>query len=116
MNKSGSHREIENYRPISVIPAVSKVIEKIVHRQISEYIEENDCQFGFRKKHSTELAASLFIDTIKSKTNEGKIVGTVFIDLSKAFDTISHAKLLQKLESYGMADVELSWFTDYLSI
>ena len=100
MYRSGSHGEIENYRPISVIPAVFKVIKKIVHRQLSEYLEENDllknCQFVFRKKRSTGLAATLFIDTIKSKINEGKIVGTVFIDLSKAFDTISHAKLLQK--------------------
>ena len=116
--KSGSTSEIENYRPISVIPAVSKLIEKIVHGQLAEYLEESEllsnCQFGFRRKRSTELAATLFFDDIKSKVNEGKMVGAVFIDLSKAFDTISHAKLLQKLESYGVTGVELSWFSDYL--
>ena len=99
--KSGSRNEIENYRPISIIPVVSKVIEKIVHRQLSEYLEKSDlltiCQFGFRKKRSTELAATLFLDSIKSKVNNGMIVGAVFIDLSKDFDTIRHSKLLQKL-------------------
>ena len=117
-HKSGSQDDIENYRPISVIPSISKVIERIIHRQFSKYLEESDllsnCQFGFRQKRSTELATTLFFDEIKNKVNEGKMVGVVFIDLSRAFDTISHAKLLQKLESYGVAGVELAWFSDYL--
>ena len=100
--KSGSINDIENYRPISVIPSVSKIIERIVHRQISEYLEESNlltnCQFGFRRRRSTELAATLFFDSIKKEVNDGKMVGAVFIDLGKAFDTISHAKLLQKLK------------------
>ena len=73
-----------------------------------------DCQFGFRRRRSTELAATLFFDSIKNKINDGKMVGAVFIDLSKAFDTMSHAKLLQKLKSYGLGGIELSWFGDYL--
>ena len=116
--KSGAQDNIEHYRPISVIPAISKVIEKIAHRQLSSYLEESnvlsDCQFGFRHKRSTELAATLFVDNVKRKVNEGKLVGAIFIDLSKAFDTLSHAKLITKLQSYGIHGIELDWFQDYL--
>ena len=116
--KSASRSDIKNYRPISVIPAISKIIEKIVHKQLSSYLEPNlllnKAQFGFRKERSTELAAKLFVDNIKRKVNDGKLVGAVFIDLSKAFDTLSHGKLINKLESYGISGVELIWFKDYL--
>ena len=116
--KSGARDCIENYRPISIISAISKIIEKIVHRQLSAYLENNSLlnehQFGFRKRRSTELASALFTDKIKKKVNEGKLVGSVFIDLSKAFDTLSHAKLITKLRSYGILNKELDWFEDYL--
>ena len=116
--KSKPHNIIENYRPISVIPAISKVIENLVHQQLSTYLEDNNLlnenQFGFRKGRSTELAATLFTDTIKRKVDEGKLVGCVFIDLTKAFDTINHGALLNKLESYGVKNTELYWFQDYL--
>ena len=74
--KSGKKHCIENYRPVSVIPTISKVIEKLVHRQLSDYLERNnllnDCQFGFRHKRSTELAVTLFTDKIKKNVDEGK--------------------------------------------
>ena len=73
-----------------------------------------DCQFGFRHKQSTELAVTLFTDKIKKKVDEGKIVGAIFIDLSKAFDTLSHTKIITKLQSYGVDSIELKWFQDYL--
>ena len=60
------------------------------------------------------MAATLFTDKIKHKVNEGKMVGAVFLDLSKAFDTLNHGKILDKLESFGVRDAELEWFGDYL--
>ena len=88
-----------------------------MHRQLSVYLERNnlltDCRFGLRRNRSTELAATLFTDNVKRKVNEGKLVGAVFIDLSKAFD-ISHAKLIIKLKSYGILNTEMTWFQDYL--
>lgn len=116
--KSGSKSDIENYRPISVIPAASKVIEKIVHEQLYTYMEDNSllnkCQFGFRRSRSTETAATLFFDSVKRLVNDNGLAGAIFIDLCKAFDTIGHSQLIHKLKLYGVNDTELAWFTDYL--
>ena len=94
------------------------MIERIVHDQLSSYLEENhlidENQFGFRKQRSTRLAATLLTDNIRRKVDEGKLVGAVFLDLAKAFDTLSHGKLFCKLESYGVCQKELIWFQDYL--
>ena len=71
-------------------------------------------QFGFRSNRSTELAITYFTDLIRKEADNGKATGAVFNDLSKAFDTISHSVLLSKLSRYGVYDMELQWFTDYL--
>ena len=71
-------------------------------------------QFGFRTKRSTELAATLFTDDIRHHVDNKMLVGCIFIDFSKAFDTLSHAKLLQKLPAYGINQLELEWFSSYL--
>ena len=116
--KSGSTTNFDNYRPISVLSIVSKVIEKIVQKQLMNFLDENKLlstrQFGFRAKMSTELAATLLLDDVRKNVDKGKLVGAVFIDLSKAFDTISHSKVLTKLPSYGIDGKELRWFEDYL--
>ena len=95
--RNGPKSNVEKYRPISVIPAIFKVIEKIVHSQFYGYMEQNnllcDQQFGFRKKRSTEIAATLF-DDIKQYVNDNGLASAVFIDLCKALDTIGHARLL----------------------
>ena len=100
------------------MPSISKIIERVIHSQLSEYLESNnllnDCQFGFRKRRSTELATALFTDKIKKKVNEGKLVGFIFFDVTKAFDAISHAKLISKMRSYGVLNKELECFQDYL--
>ena len=116
--KSGKSSEVDNYRPISILPILSKVQEKIVHRQLMNHLEENKLlfnkQFGFRSNKSTELAATYFMDHLRSEMDNGKLIGAVFIDLSKAFDTISHAGLLNKLPEYGITSTEHNWIADYL--
>ena len=116
--KSGNPDLPENYRPISVLPVLSKVLERAVHCQLSTYLEENfllsTSQYGFRKHRSTKLAATLLCDSLRQEMDDGKMIGVAYIDLSKAFDTIGHGLLLEKLASYGVKDQELSWFNDYL--
>jgi len=116
--KSGDKEKAENYRPISVLPALSKILEKAVHDQLLTFLESNkllnDSQFGYREKRSTQLATTLFVDDIRQAAENGKMVGALFLDLSKAFDTISHDVILTKLSNYGVASAEIQWFTDYL--
>ena len=116
--KSGSQAEIDNYRPISILPTLSKILEKIVHKQLMAHLECHNLlfeyQFGFRLNHSTELAITYFTDFIRKEADSGKATGAVFIDLTKAFSTISHSIMLSKLSRYGVSDMELQWLTDYL--
>jgi len=114
VHKSGSLSDFDNYRPISVIPAIAKGIEKTVHHQLLEHLEVNKllnpAQFGFRPKRSTHL----FTDSIRQYVDSGRLVGAIYVDLSKAFDTLSHSRLLSKLTTYGIMDSNLAWFTVYL--
>lgn len=107
-----------NYRPISALPTLSKNIEKIVHKRVVEYLIENSLlskqQFGFRAKRLTKFADTLFTDDIRRYVDNKMLVGCVFIDFSKAFDTLSHAMLLEKLPAYGINRLELDWFPSYL--
>ena len=118
IHKSDEKTVMDNYRPISVLPVLSKVFERIVHNQLYTYLEENnllsDCQFGFRRKSSTVHAVTYFSDLIKTSMDEGKLTGAVFVDLRKAFDTIDHATLIAKLPIYGVHGKELTWFESYL--
>ena len=85
LHKSGSTKSFDNYRPISVLPMVSKVIEKIVRKQLMNFLDKNKLlstrQFGFRAKMSTELAATLLLDDISKNVDKGQLVGAVFVDL-----------------------------------
>ena len=118
IHKSGTRSKADNYRPISILPAISKVLEKAVQTQLMDYLEVNkllsDTQFGYRRKRSTELATTLFTDRIRAGVDKGCLTGAVFIDLSKAFDTIGHSSLIQRLRDYGVRENELEWFTNYL--
>ena len=116
--KSGERSSMDNYRPISVLPVLSKVIERVVHQQVYDYLEKNELlsrrQFGFRNRSSTQHAVTLFSDSIRKNMDKSLMTGAVFIDLSKAFDTVDHARLLSKLSIYGIKDREMSWFSSYL--
>ena len=117
MYKSGSRKSFDNYRPISVLPILSKIFEKCVYRQLVNHLENNNLlsnfQFGFRSRRS-EIAATFFTDNIRSAMDEGKYTGAIYIDLSKAFDTISHSILLKTLHNYGISGRSNEWLADYL--
>jgi hypothetical protein len=106
-----------NYRPVSVLPIISKIIEKHVFN--SFYLSENhlitSSQSGFRPKHSSETALNCLIDRCLKNIDQGKLTGVPFIDLSKAFDTVNHNVLIHKLKSFGICENTVSWFKSYLS-
>ena len=117
-NKGDCHL-FDNYRPISLLPTISKIFEKVVHKQLYEYFTENNLfyksQYGYRKGHSTELAALELADRISQHLDKGEIPIAIFLDLSKAFDTLDHKILLSKLQYYGVKGAALNWFESYLS-
>ena len=108
----------DNYRPISLLSSISKTFEKVDFNQVYEYFTNNELfynsQYGFRKLHSTEYASLELVDRISQYLDNGKLTVTVYLDLSKAFDTINHEILLKKLEYYGFTDTPLKWFRSYL--
>jgi len=116
--KSGLKQELDNYRPVTVLPVCSKIFEKCVHKQVSEFLEERNLlsttQFGFRKKRNTEIAATLLLDEIRENMNNGHMTGAIFIDLSKAFDTLGHAQIIANLSNYGIFGTERELFANYL--
>ena len=109
---------LNNYRPISLLPSISKIFERIVYNQLYSYFIDNNLlytsQYGFRVNHSTEFAILELINRIHEYLDSNLNPISIFMDLSKAFDTIDHQILLNKLEKYGIADIELKWFTTYL--
>jgi hypothetical protein len=116
--KAGDPHSVNNYRPISILSCVSKILERHVHDTFYKFLAGNqllsDCQFGFRPNHSTETALISAIDNWHQNMNNGKLTGVLFIDLRKAFDTVNHKVLLHKLRSFGVSDLALSFFAAYL--
>ena len=114
--KGGDLGKVSNWRPISILPAITKVVEKLVHRQISEYFNRNHLfsksQHGYRRHHSTETALTVITDRVYRAMDQGEISILVCLDCSKCFDVIDHSKLLSKLETYG---VDTHWLADYFS-
>ena len=115
LHKNGDTNDISNYRPISLLPILSKVLEKIVATQLVSYLEANKLlsnnQHGFRPKLSTETALTVITDKIYNNMDNKRISLLTLCDLSKAFDSVSHSILLQKL---GKITVDQFWFENYL--
>ena len=115
--KSGDTDKFSNYRPISILANFSKFFEKVMHKRLLHFIEKLELlycyQFGFPKKHSTELALIHLTNKVATSIDENKMTAGVFLDLSKASDTISHEILFYKLENYGFRGVVLSWIKSY---
>ena len=103
----------------SLLSSLSKIFEKVKLIQLKRYLEERNLlyksQYGFRENHSTEYVALELIDHISNKLDNGKVPFSIFLDLSKAFDTIDHTILTQKLKHYGIQGCALKLFEKYLS-
>ena len=116
--KSGSHLDSNNYRPIAVLPILSKILERHIHIYLLEYLNKYELihsfQSGFRQKHSCEFALIHMVDKWLEAISYGQLTGALFIDFRKAFDLVDHEILIRKLKLYNLHDAALKWFNSYL--
>ena len=114
--KKGSRLNVGNFRPVSILPVLSKVLERAVNSQLNDFLHRRNLFFGFqsgfRKGYSTETCLTNMSDYIKSETSKGNFTGMILIDLQKAFDCVDHALLVRKLTAMGVASTD--WFRSYL--
>jgi hypothetical protein len=118
--KSGNKSNADNYRPISVLPIINKIVERVIHRRLLSFCCDHlkllySHQFGFRERSNTANAALELCSMIQKGVDEKKIVSVVFMDLKKAFDIVDHEILLEILEKYGIRGIALDLFRSYLS-
>lgn len=117
--KSGAKSDPGNYRPISILPVISKIFEKVVHKRISEHLTKLDFlynrQYGFRPRSSTLSAVTDLVTKINTEIDQKNIVLGIFIDLKKAFDTVSHSLLLAKLNDLGISGSAYKLLESYLT-
>ena len=109
----------QNFRPISILHTIGKILEKIVHLQLTDYLHENELlsrtQFGFTKNRNTEDALIYITEHIYKALNAKHTCVLLLLDFSKAFDVVPHNQLLEKLDTMGLSEMSLKWFTSYLS-
>ena len=117
--KKGDINSITNYRPISLLPTLSKIFERVIFIQLYTYLDDNNLlseeQYGFRANHSADLAAVKLVDHINYIIDRKCTPGNIYIDLSKAFDTLNFDILLYKLQYYGIRDIALKLLKSYIS-
>lgn len=119
IHKSGDKSSPSNYRPISILPCVSKILERVVQRQVLEFLHENNilsaAQSGFRPRHSTSTTLLKVTDDWLHATDKKEYTGVVFVDLRKAFDIVNCDILIKKLNNIGISGTPCSWFKSYMS-
>ena len=117
--KGGDKSDPSNYRPISILPTISKIFEKHVNKHLMGFLNKHkllhESQSGFRHKHSCQTALIKLIDSWMKCIDSGDMVGALFIDFRKAFDLVDHAILMKKLSIYKFSQSSLQWFNSYLS-
>ena len=117
--KEGLSDDRSNYRPISVLPAASRLFEKLVYDQLYRYLDENKLiclqQSGFRSLHYVVTCLLKCTNDWSVNIDKGKFTAMIFIDLKKAFDTVDHGILLDKMEFCGISGIKHDWFRSYLN-
>ena len=117
--KTNKPQTLNDYRPISLLPILSKILERLVHNQIVSYLTDNNIldpyQSGYQKGFSTQTTLIKLVDDVKKSMADGMVTILVLFDFSKAFDTVDHSILLQKLIAFGFSNPVVSWFASYLS-
>ena len=117
--KGGEESDLGNYRLISVLCCLSKILEKIMYNRFYKHLINNNIlykkQFGFQENHSTDHAIIQLVDQISNSFEKNHFTLGVFMDLSKAFDTVDHVILIKKLNHYGVKGKNLLWFKSYLN-
>ena len=117
--EKGTKTDLINFSPITLLPIVSKIIEKVMYDQTMEYLTESNIlykyQSGFCKNHSTDTSLSYLTNKILTDFDSGLLTGMIFMDLQKAFDSINHDILLRKMASLGFSNGSIKWFQLYLS-